>query len=35
MKLVNEVLLKWFKQERCDSVPRTGALIIIFALPKF
>lgn len=36
MKLVNEAVLNWFKQERYDSVPRTGTLLIItFVLPKF
>jgi hypothetical protein len=35
-KDVDEALLKWFKQQRCDNVPVSGPLLIItFVLPKF
>jgi hypothetical protein len=31
-----EVLLEWFKQQRSDSVPVSGSLLmIIFVLPQF
>ena len=34
--VVNEALLKWFKQQRSDTVPLSGPLLmIIFVLPDF
>ena len=33
---IDEALLKWFKQDRSDSAPMRGPLLLIsFALPKF